>query len=77
MGDSESDSDDSCDSSEEHNGRHIRVDTGYYEVQVHGDPDDNLSDLLDVFNEAADRALEDVEQLDDRIDENSEDRYVS
>ena len=77
MGDSESDSEESCDSSESHNGRHIRVDTGFYEVQVHGDPDDNLADLLEVFTEAADRAKEDVEDLDDRISETDNDRYVS
>ena len=65
-----------CDESTEHNGRHIRVDTGFYEVQVHGDPDDNLADLLELTNELADRAKADAQELDARMD-NGDQRYTS
>jgi len=52
----------------EHDGRSARIDTGYYEVQVWGDPDDEFETVLEAADRLADRALADVESLDERLD---------
>ena len=50
----------------EHTGRTAVIDIhGYYKVQVWGDPDDSLSDVMDEVAEAADRATEEIEKLND------------
>lgn len=68
--------DDDCDRSVEESGRHVRIDAGFYEVQVHGDPDDSLDDVKDAAFDAADRAREDVEDMDERI-EDGDQRHFS
>jgi len=61
-------SDDDQTDSREYDGRSIQIDTGYYEVHVWGDPDDSLGVLLDVANDAADRAMEDLEHIDNQTE---------
>lgn len=50
--------------STESDGRSIEIDTGHYRVQVWGDPDDDLDDLMDQLTDAADRAKADLKELD-------------
>lgn len=70
MSDDESESERSI----EEDGRHVRIDAGFYEVQVHGDPDDSLEDVKETAFEAADRARDDVEEMDDNFD-NGDNRH--
>ena len=49
----------------ESDGRSIELDTGYYHVQVWGDPGDDMEDLTDTLENVADRALEDLQKLED------------
>lgn len=51
------------DTNHEHDGRCVKIDTGYYEVQVWGDPDDNFADVAEQAEQAADRAKADVKEL--------------
>lgn len=57
-------SDGDPDSSRNHDGRSVRIDTGYYEVQVWGDPDDGFAEVVERAEAAADRAKADVRELD-------------
>lgn len=52
-------------------GRHVRIDTAFFEVQVHGDPDDALDDVKEAAFEAADRAKDDVQELSDNPPRNN------
>jgi hypothetical protein len=61
------DTDSEC--NHEHDGRSIKIDTGFYEVQVWGDPDDDFEAVKAKAEAAADRARADVEALDERISE--------
>ena len=64
-----SDEDDKDSSTEhEHDGRSVEIDAGFYKVQVWGDPDDDLDDVMSAAEEAADRAREDHKHLEDQID---------
>lgn len=58
-----------------YNGRSIEIDTGFYHIEVTGDPDDSFEAVLDCAERVADRAKEDVEELDDRLD--SDNRHYS
>lgn len=49
----------------EADGRHVSIDTAFFEVEVHGDPDDSLDDVKEAAFEAADRAKDDVQELSD------------
>ena len=69
-------SDDDNGEKREHDGRTIKIDTGFYEIQVWGDPDDDFDTVLEKAKQAADRAKADVEELDDRIDDNKGAEYV-
>ena len=62
-------SDDDTGTKHEHDGRSIQIDTGFYEVQVWGDPDDDFEAVRKKAEQAADRAKADVQELDDRIDD--------
>jgi hypothetical protein len=62
------DDDNNGELSREHDGRSVSIDTGFYEVSVSGDPVDSLSDTFEAAMKAADRAKDDVEELDDRLD---------
>ena len=62
-------SDDDTGTKREHDGRSVHIDTGFYEVQVWGDPDDDLETVRETAEQAADRAKADVQELDDRIDD--------
>jgi len=53
----------------EDDGRCVKIDTGFYNVQVWGDTDDSFDAVMDKVKEAADRAKEDAVDLDDRIDD--------
>lgn len=52
----------------EHDGRSVKIDTGFYEVQVWGDPDDSFAEVQEAAFDAADRARQDVEEMDDQLD---------
>jgi len=53
----------------ERNGRTAQIEiAGYYKVQVWGDPEDSLSDVIDEVAEAADRATEEIEKLNEATD---------
>lgn len=45
-------------------GRTVHIDTDYYEVRVWGDPDDEMDDVIETAERAADRAREDIEEMD-------------
>lgn len=53
---------------EEANGRTVQINTGFYEVQVWGDPEDGLEDVLNAAHDAADRAKRDVVELEEADD---------
>jgi len=52
----------------ETDGRCILIDTGFYKVQVWGDPEDSFDEVAEKAKDAADRAKDDVEELDKRLD---------
>ncbi len=52
----------------ENDGRAVRIDTGYYEIQVWGDTDDSFADVMEKAERAADRAKDDVEDLNSQLD---------
>lgn len=60
-----SDNDNTTETTNENDGRSIKIDTGYYSVLVEGDTDDSLDDVEEKAMRAADRAKEDIEELDD------------
>jgi len=60
----------------ENDGRSVLIDTGFYEIQVWGDPDDSFDEVADKAKDAADRAKDDVEELDEKYD-NGEDVHYS
>lgn len=71
-------SDDETDNNErsiESNGRHVRIDTGFYEVQVHGDPEDTLEDVKETALSVAAEARADAEEMDDNYDTTSDTHY--
>jgi hypothetical protein len=62
-----SDEDDEAGESIDHTGRTVKLETAAYSVEVYGDPDDPLYDVVAAAHRAADHARKDVEELDDRI----------
>jgi len=68
-------SDDGEETSFDFGGRSIEVDTGYYTVEITGDPDDDFETIFKLVEKAATLAKEDVEQLDDRIDNGDNAQY--
>jgi len=56
-------------------GRSVQINTGFYNVQVWGDPEDTLSDVLDAANEAADRAKSDLVELDSGVNDTPNTTY--
>jgi hypothetical protein len=50
--------------STEANGRAVTIDTGFYTVEVYGDPDDSLADVQETAEDLADRAVDDLKDLD-------------
>jgi len=49
-------------------GRCVEIDTGFYRVQVWGDPEDSFEEVREQANTAADRAKADVKDLRDTDD---------
>jgi hypothetical protein len=59
----------------EASGRHVRVSTGFFEVQVNGDPDDSLADVQETAFDIVDKTMDDVQELDDRLDDGDDLHY--
>lgn len=59
---------DNTEKSIESDGRSVEIETGFYRVQVWGDPEDSLEETERLAYRAADRAKDDVDDLDDRLD---------
>lgn len=59
----------------ENDGRSVHIDTGFYEVQVWGDPGDDFEAVMDKAHEAADRAKADRKELDDNQDNGDDTHY--
>lgn len=64
----DTDTDRTVEESIETDGRSIEIDTGFYRVQVWGDPEDSFAEVAEQAKDAADRAKADAVDLDDRID---------
>jgi hypothetical protein len=61
--------DTTTDATEERDGRSVEIDTGFYRVQVWGDPQDSFDEVVGKAHDAAERAKEDAAELDDRIED--------
>jgi len=61
--------DEKTETNEERDGRCIEIDTGFYRVQVWGDPQDSFDEVAEKARDAADRAKEDAAELDRRIED--------
>jgi hypothetical protein len=69
MTDDKPHSEEATEISRESDGRTVEIDTGFYRVQVWGDPDDSFDEVLTKAKAAADRAKADAVDLDDRIED--------
>ena len=49
-------------------GRSAKVDTGYYSVQVWGDTEDSFEEVIERTEELADRAKDDVQDMNEKMD---------
>lgn len=55
--------------------RTVRIDAGFYEVEVEGASGDDLEDVRRQAFEAAERARKDVEEMDDRLEDGDKRQY--
>lgn len=74
MGDASTVEPEDTDETVERDGRSLTLSTGAYDVQAHGNPDDDIGDLLEAMFKLADRAMEDTVDFDDRLDESADNR---
>ena len=52
----------------ENDGRSVKIETNYYNIQTWGDPDDSFDEVMEKAERAADRAKADVKEMNGATD---------
>jgi len=67
--------DNNCEKTAEETGRTIKIDTGYYKVEVYGEPGDDFQTVQKYAKEEAERAKSHVEDLESQIEADEDIHY--